>query len=201
MKNAVNKILVVITILLVATGCKFIEGIKQGIDESQKPQVLTAKDNSSQVTVPGGWMIEKDLNPLAVIQASNRIRELYVVVIREGKDELGNSFTLEGYNDFVRKNYETMLSNPIITDSANVKINGFDAKQFEAAGTVQNVKIKYVVATVETPNNYYQILTWTLPDSFEKNKGILFDVLNSFKELEGKENISLPDDPPAPVSK
>jgi hypothetical protein len=61
-------------------------------------------------------------------------------------------------------------------------VSGNQALQFDADGEVQNMKLKYLYSVVETPQNYYQIITWTLASRYQDNRPQLIDVINSFKE-------------------
>ena len=48
-------------------------------------------------------------------------------------------------------------------------------------GAIKNVKLAYHVATVETPQHYHQIITWTLLSRKDKNRPVLQNVIDSFK--------------------
>jgi len=48
-------------------------------------------------------------------------------------------------------------------------------------GAIKNVKLAYHVATVETPEHYHQIITWTLLSRKDKNRPVLQNVIDSFK--------------------
>ena len=89
-----------------------------------------------------------------------------------------------------------------MTEITSLKINGFDAKQFEASGTVDKIKIKYIFTVVDTPDHFYQIVAWTLTSKFEENKPALLDVISSFKLVENGSGFSAstpsPPSPPPP---
>ena len=165
-------------------GCSLAERIDKEVGKNQSPQTLTSAENIFQVTVPGNWQQRTDLNQNAELQAANLIGELYVMIIRSDKRDYGKSVNLDSVVKASQDNLKAAAKNPFFTEPVAVRINGYDAKQFEAGGEIQNLNIKYLYAIVETPGNYYQIITWTTNSRFEKNKGVLSEVINSFKEID-----------------
>ena len=49
-------------------------------------------------------------------------------------------------------------------------------------GIVDSLKIAYLITTVETPEHYRKIVTWTLRSRIDKNQHTLEEVTNSFRE-------------------
>lgn len=181
-KNNWHKFIAFGALLFVVLGCSAIREIQEGVGKAQSPQVLTATDGSCQLTVPSTWRTETVLNELATLQASNRLGEQYVVVIRENKEDFGKSANLTVITDAIRDNLRLAVTNPVFSDSIPATVGGFPARQFEASGEVSGLKAKYLYAVVDTPQNYYQIITWTLTSRFEENRPKLMEVINSFKE-------------------
>ena len=119
----------------------------------------------------------------AVIQAASLIGEQYIIIIRENREDFGSKFTLDSLTDIARDNFKKGATDTFLSQPISVKINGYPARQFETSGEVDNIKVKYLYAIIETPQNYYQIITWTLSSKFDKNKSIFSEVINSFKEF------------------
>jgi hypothetical protein len=197
MKNQWHKSIVFGVFLFAVLGCSLVGKIKEGIEKSQKPQVLTGTDGKFQLTVPGNWRTETVMNDVATLQASNRFSELYTVVIRESKEDISEAVDLDYYTEIVRGNLQKAATDVVMAEPVAVSINGYNARQFEASATVQNVKAKYIYAVLETPQGFYQIITWTLTSRYEKGKETLINVINSFKEINDGEK-SLPPPPPPP---
>jgi hypothetical protein len=195
MKNQWHKLIVFGVLLFAVLGCSLIGKVKDGIEKSQTPQVLTGTDGKFQLTVPGNWKTETDLNEEATLQAANRFSELYVIVIRESKEDFGETPTIDVVTDIVRDNLQKTASDAVLSESVPVNINGYNARQFEASATVQNMKAKYIYGVIETPQNYYQVITWTLASRYEKGRETLINVINSFKETGGG-NVTFPSPPP-----
>ncbi|CAN5222388.1 hypothetical protein BH20ACI1_BH20ACI1_24640 [soil metagenome] len=175
--------------------CSLANRIKKEVDRSQSPQVLNSTDNISQITVPGSWKKRTDLHEEAVIQAGNPFAEQYMVIIRDDRTDFGKNFTLDTITEIARDNFTKAATETSLTDPIPVTINGYSAKQFETSGEVENIKIKYLYAIVETPNSFYQILTWTLNSKFDENKSTFLEVINSFKEIGDGNSV-----PPPPKS-
>ncbi len=197
MKNQWHKSIVFGVLLFAVLGCSLVGKIKEGIEKSQTPQVLISTDGKFQLTVPGNWKTETVMNDAAKLQASNRFSELYTVVIRESKEDISETVDLDYYTEIVRGNLQKAAADVVMAEPVAVSINGYNARQFEASATVQNIKAKYIYAVLETPQGFYQIITWTLTSRYEKGKETLINVINSFKEI-NDENKTLPPPPPPP---
>lgn len=196
MKNSWRKFIVFGVLLFAVLGCSLVGKIKEGIEKGQTPQVLTSTDGKFQLTVPGNWKTETILNEQAPLQAASRFSELYAIVIPESKEDFAENADIDFITGIVRGNLQKTASDAVLTEPVAVNINGYNARQFEASATVQNIKAKYIYAVIETPGSYYQVMTWTLASRYDKGKDTLINVINSFKELNGSDAKTPP--PPAP---
>ena len=190
MKNLRDRIIVFGLLPFFVFGCSLADRINKEVSKNKTPQTLNSTDNNIQITVPGNWQKRTDLHDDAELQAANLMGEQYVIILRESKADFGKAFNLDSLTKIARDNLKTAAKDTFFTEPVAVKINGYDAKQFEAGGEIENIKIKYLYAIVETPNNYYQIITWTMNSRFEKNKGILSEVIYSFKEIGSGNSVS-----------
>jgi len=186
MKKNLSAFFVFGIFLTAVLGCSLFNKIKKEVEKTQTPQTLTASDGSSQIVVPGNWQTRSDLNDEATIQAGNLIGEVYVVVLRESKEDYGKKTDLDFFTNLVRDNFKGTVTEPVLSEPISLNINGHAAKQFETGGEMDNINIKYIYTTVETPKNYYQIITWTLASRYTENKVKLLEVSNSFKEIDGQ---------------
>jgi len=184
MKNNLSKLFALGILLTVVLGCSFFNKIQKEVAKTQAPQTLTGSDGSCQITVPGTWRTQSNLNNEATIQAGNLIGELYIVVLRESKADFGKKGNLDFFTNLVRDNFKQTAEEAVLSEPLPVTINGYQARQFETSGEVENIKAKYLYATVETEKNYYQIITWTLASRYADNKAQLSEVINSFKEID-----------------
>lgn len=191
MKNFRYQFVTFVILFCSVLGCSLAGRIKKEVEKSQTPQVFTSTDNICQVTVPGNWKNLPELHEDAIIKAGNLFGEQYLIIIRENKEDFGKNFTLDNITEISRDNFKSAATDTFLSEPISVKINGYPAKQFETSGEVENLKVKYIYSIVETPNNYYQIIAWTLNSKYDQNKSIFLDVMNSFKET-GDNNPVLP---------
>jgi hypothetical protein len=169
-----NKLAALALLFVVAAACKTIQSLGN-------PTVLKSPDGKFQLTVPAGWSNEPSLNDKAEIKAANKLKEMYAMVLTESKSDLGKDMTLDKFTELTRS---AMMEKAKVAEAAapeSVKINGNDGRQYELQGTVQNVKIAYLVATVETPDHFHQVITWTLPTKLDDNRATLKEVIDSFR--------------------
>ncbi len=163
----------------VALGCSLAGLVKKKVDEAQKPVTLTSSDSKTQLTIPGGWRAEKQLNEIAVLQAAQRSQEMYIIVIRESRQDFAEDATLEDFAASSRTGMMSGLQQPLATDPIASRIGNYSAMEYQLEGTADKIKVKYICTAVETPNYYYQLITWTLPSRFEKNQATLRQVAQS----------------------
>lgn len=186
-------------ILFTVLGCSAINQIRKEIDKTQKPQVIISTDGKAQITVPGTWKQETELNELATLQVSNPFSDLYVIAIPNSKEDFTDEFNLDKITDLSREEMSNNVSNAETTNPVPTIVNGAPARQFEINGTVEGIKARYIYTVVDAPSSYYQILAWTTASKFESNKNTLLEVVNSFKET-GAATVDEPPPPPAPAN-
>jgi hypothetical protein len=74
------------------------------------------------------------------------------------------------------------VTNAQTSGPKTVTVNGNPGVQYEITGKVSNIDITYLHTTVETPQNFHQVLAYTAQGEFEKNRGEMEQVINSFQE-------------------
>jgi hypothetical protein len=185
MKMSAQNTAPLIVLLFLSLGCGLINKIKKEVEESQKSKVIASTDNKCQLTVPGSWSIEKDLNDAANLQAGNRFAEQYAIVISESKQDFAPKMDLNKYTGLIRKNISTSILDASITENSSITVNGYQALQFEVEGTTDDIRAKWLYTMIDAPKNYHQILAWSLVSKYSSNKPVFLDVINSFKETEG----------------
>ncbi len=171
---------VIVSLLLISTGC--FPGKKFLGDSNKPPKVINSSDGMSQISIPDNWIVEKELKADAELQASNRADEMYVIVLSESKSDFAANVTLDNHAELTRGIVLGNLKSPQSTTPVKMTINGRQAVQNEIRGTMDNVNLVYLHTTVETPKYFHQIVAWTLPSRFDKNRATLQEVIQSFKE-------------------
>ncbi len=169
-------LIILFAAVIVISGEQAVAGIFSGETS------LKSVNNDSQITLPKGWKEHKDLNDAADLQAAYLRKELYIIVLSESKEDF-EKMTIEKHSDLTRGGIVESLTSSEEKRLPDVKINGNPAIQYEISGVIGNVKITYIHTTVETKENYHQILAWTLKSRYKKNKPELQKVIQSFKEI------------------
>jgi hypothetical protein len=150
-------------------------------------KTLTSPDEQFQIAVPPAWDTEDDLNDVAEIQAAYRSSDMYVVVIRDEKADLFEvdlkKFAELGRDSLLEDKKEVQVS-----DAAPLTIDGHSALQFEIRAVHEHTRVIYLQTVLETPQHFYQILTWTVPSRWEQNRKTLQEIPKRFKETLEKAN-------------
>lgn len=178
LKTILQKLLPFALLLPVVLGCR---QIQKGLKSAVGPKTITATDGSCEVTVPGLWSKSTDLNAEAILQASYPLQEMYVMVFKESRGDFADSFTIDDYAELVRKDAPTRIPDAQFTPMTSTTINALDAREFEMSGTAENVKAKFIYAIVASKDDFYQVISWTLPSQYAANKTELLSVLHSFR--------------------
>ena len=188
-------------LICVTLACNLVQRFKQEADRAKKPTVLKSADGKYQLTIPGDWREDAALLDEAVLKASNRANELYVIVLSESKEDFADDVTLEKFTTLTRDAMKGNVVSPELTEPQPTSINGNPAMQYELRGTVDSMKVAYINTTVETTEHYHQIIAWTLRSRYDKNQGALREVTQTFKEAPGARPMvsSTPSPPPPPV--
>jgi len=145
--------------------------------------VLIGTDEKSELDLPEGWASDRELHEEAQIQASNRTKRMYVIVLSEDKSAYPQPITLAKHSEITRSILLENLTNPKVTESTTLKkVGNFPALQYEIQGKINDIEVTYLHTTVETPTRFSQILAWTTPTSFKTDKPELERVISSFRE-------------------
>lgn len=123
------------------------------------------------------------MNEAASIKASNPLQEMYAMVITEEKSDFSDEMTLQEYTEIVLESMEENVEKPDATSPLTVMVNGLEGRQYLLQGEVKNVKVTYLVTTVETAANFHQIVTWTLTSRISKNRTALQGVTDTFRPV------------------
>jgi hypothetical protein len=159
---------------------KLAERLSNSSDEKQK--TVHSTDGCCAISIPESWSEEKELNAKANLQAANRVKELYCIVLSESKEDFEN-MTMEHHSEMTRTAFMKSLSGSAISGPVSLTVDQNPAIQYEISGASNNVKIMALHTTVESQKYYHQILAWTIKSRVEKNKPILQKVIQSFKEV------------------
>jgi hypothetical protein len=171
----------VLLALVALTGC-------QKMGEALKPQPVALKsaDGALQITVPSTWSDDsapdRKLNDQAVLQASNRGSELYVIVLTEEKEDL-SGMDLAKFSEVTRGSQLQSMTNGVEEGPKKRTINGMPAIEYVLKGTVDKANVVMKHVSVDGAKRYHQVLVWTLKSKWDAEQGALDAVIDSLKEI------------------
>ncbi len=165
-------------------------------NDEQEWQTVRAL-NSYSIDVPAGMKPTTELNPVASLQYEWEEEELYTICIRENKEEIKKVFLengfdsaskeaipVETYAQLVLTAFENNML--VITHSPMQKIKsaqGYAGVQTEITSEIDGNEGYYIFSVLETPEDYYQIVSWTLNKFKSKHRGSMLRMCNSFRIL------------------
>ena len=107
-----------------------------------------------------------DLNDVATLQYKNALKEAYVIVIDDSKDELekGGTVFIDAKDFLQYFTSEYLILKEGLTKSEIVEFTSNDNghAQMEATWKSDNGEIYMILTSVETKEHFYKILCWTL---------------------------------------
>ncbi len=145
-----------------------------------------SSDKFISLTTPASWKSDNSLNDQADIGVANVRDNVFAVVLRESKVDLDESVTLSYYTDIMVKGLESSTKNfQVKVPSRDLIINGMSAQQQVVTATADNLKVTYVMTTIDSGSHFSVIYAWTLTSNFEKQQALLKKVSESFTEHNG----------------
>lgn len=142
---------------------------------------LFSDDNRFSIDVPKNWKDAPDLNEDASIGAQNLFEAGFALVIAEPKEDFEEGFVLADYTQLI-----VSLMQQNIPDAKTpgklrqLDVDGLPAEQLILTGTVDNIKIGYVITTIESDEGFYQVITWTLLSRLKEKHPLLRSIGRSF---------------------
>lgn len=151
-------------------------------------------ENKYSVSLPSFLTKVDDLVDGASLQYQHALKELYVAIIDETKEDVNNAISenglanrytndLNGYTSLILDNIELSANVYNKSEILDTTINDMPAKVIKLNAKINGVDIYYSIALIESSKRYYQVMTWTLTkyeyQYFDKINNILY----SLKEL------------------
>ncbi|WP_300673221.1 hypothetical protein [Soonwooa sp.] len=149
-----------------------------------------------KITYPDSYMRAYDLNNDAASQRSNGAQGKYSIVIQDEKAPLEffsvKFSTIEETLEFYTKGLLELTKENSVKETTpkKFKINNQNAiqKEIEAVifdeATSKDIPIFYLFTVIETPEYYYQVLSWTPKENKAKFLEEFRNIATSFKEVD-----------------
>lgn len=144
-------------------------------------------NNRYTILVPTYMKACNDIQKDASLQYQNLEKDIYAIVIDEKKITMQDydlNFNLDTYyNNISSQGFAESIKNGKISIPGRQQINGNKALVADITGKLEDNEVYYKFAVVETPYEFYQILTWTRAAHREKLEKDMVKIIESFKEL------------------
>jgi hypothetical protein len=131
--------------------------------------------NCYTIEIPEYMTRTYQLNDVATLQYQNVAKEAYTIVIDDSKDQLHNLgvkfIDSKDFLDNFTATYMEGAENRKISETTKFESNNNKHAQCEMSWSNEGIDFFMLITVVETNNNYYKILSWTIQD----NKSTLYD--------------------------
>jgi hypothetical protein len=182
-RNTVKKLYLIILSLIILVSCQPADTEKNIIIE-----------NRYSISIPSFLTKVSNLNEEASLQYQHALKEFYVIVIDEPKEEMQKALTaydltdiytnnVHGYTNLFLDNFEQVISVSKKSDVIDTLINSMPARVFNIIGRVEGIDAYYSLAIIEGEKSYYQVMAWTLSNKEVQYKENMNRILYSLKEL------------------
>lgn len=181
----IKKIGTLLLLLVVLAGCS-----------SKTEYTEIVQDDIFSISVPTTMQKTRTLNGDATLQLQNVKEELYLIVIKENKNEIDELFKataiagegediFEGFSETTLEYLTSTLEelNPEELKLQSSMQHNLPTKKVDFTARISGLDIYYKFSAFEGKENYYQVLTWTLKEYKAKNEETMNKMLDSFKEV------------------
>lgn len=139
----------------------------------------------AQVSLPPGWLPASDLNDGAWLQAVDPLRNRYLIVISESREDFDGVMDAQEHSARTRTTLAASVRLLAVRGPQERQVGGFRAIQYELDALTDRTLLTYLHTTVEGRRAFHQVLTWATRSWFDRPT---FErLLDGFVELPGPE--------------
>jgi hypothetical protein len=153
---------------------------------SSKPKCFEKKVNGLySICIPTSLSEIKGLNPVASLQYTNPIDNIFIVVVDEAISDLVKveaDYSLKNYMNFALKNMGE-LQNKVVGAPETITINGVEALQSNITGGFDGTNYEFRLIVLKGKTHMFQILEWNGANLKDKKKKAVNDMVMSFRLL------------------
>lgn len=194
-KSAGWSIVAVITFLigLGFVGLSVFFAIKENaksVKEGEKIEAVSSAGVSYALRGPSHWSKQSLGASEADVQWGNLFREEYLATISEPIVDFDESFDLDRYAELLSGLTSEGMEKLEKGDINSSEHPLYPARECRIEGTIEGIRIVYLIVYLEGEKDFYQLMMWTLPSKEEKAFPIFRKVAESFRE--GADLASLP---------
>lgn len=165
--------------------------------EGKESKEYVSVNNDYEMALPKYLTKTSELNSDASLQYQNTLKEAYIIVIDDNKQEFVEAFKALGMYDSTKsilENYrETQMGNFHKTVKVNnestirpLTINGLNAQMLEIDAKVEGIEpeVSYFFGFIEGKKNLYMVMPYTSKKKKERLRGDFEEAIKSFRLLE-----------------
>ena len=139
----------------------------------------------AQVTLPPGWLPASDLNDSSWLQAVDPLRNRFMIVISESREDFDEGMDLREHSSRTRSELATGVRVLAVRGPEERQVGGFKALQYELEASTNLTLVTYLHTTVEGRRGYHQVLSWATRSWYDR--AAFERLLDGFEELPGPE--------------
>lgn len=152
--------------------------------EAEGVETTTTRAEGAIFTLdlPDNWSQQPLGSADATLQVGNLAREEYLLVIHEPISDFDEGFTIMDFADLASGGVTSALSDSSRGELTPLEINGMPAIQCRIEGSADGVRIAYLNSYIQGENDFYQVMTWTLPSKEDVAFPIFRETMATFQE-------------------
>lgn len=148
-------------------------------------RVVASSDDLVKLKLPGHWTLLTNLNEAAQLQAGNPRKEEYLMVITDSKTDFTGS--LREYSDVIIGRLKDALQDLSVEGPKEVTLDGLKALEYEVAGVIEGVSVRYIFTIAESESGFHQVIVWTLKSKRDAAWPVFREVLGTVNIKGGKD--------------
>jgi hypothetical protein len=122
----------------------------------------------AQVSLPPGWIPASDLNDGAWLQALDPLRNRYLIVISESREDFDPGMDAQEHSSRTRAALAASVRLLAVRGPEERLVGGFRAIQYELDALTDRTLLTYLHTTVEGHRAFHQVLTWATRSWFDR---------------------------------
>jgi hypothetical protein len=131
--------------------------------------------------IPSSWSSQSDLNEKADLQVGNTLKQEYLIVLTEAKEDFASMDAPRLLEHHVSK-LEQGVTSPVRVPLSMTQLGPYPARQMELHATTNNLNIVYLVTAVEGHKSFHGIIAWTTKSRWAESKPVFEKALGTFQE-------------------
>lgn len=143
---------------------------------------LVSRNGGSKIKVPHTWKAGAAEHPKAIMNAGNPRQATYVVALEEKAGKYLENANLAGYSKRLLEHYQARLNAYNLTKPQRFSNQqGVQGLMQEFSAKVGGQDLRYLISTHLHGSAFYQVISWTMADTFPERKAYLTHIAKSIE--------------------